>query len=206
LKEMKELLPEGAPEALQTMWDAKKAFGKIQREFIRTVEKELGPMDDDNFWRYVDQLKELMERYKRYKAGRNTVKDACHELFRKAVVHHGNDAYLNCVRFSIKWEKLTREVSKMLYEHPSSEGLGGDSYGDMLDSFPIHGRETTENVLNGKIDKDSYYIGENYFRLHLEEAAKIYFKTYITNIQEEEEQTASMMSMMSWGGKPKFQY
>jgi len=203
LQEMKDLLPEGAPEALETMRNAKKTFGKIKREFLHNVEKELDPMDDDNFWRYVDRLKELMERFKNYKAGRNTIKDACQELFRKAVIEHDNAAYINCIRFSVKWRMLTREISKKLYDHPSSEGLGDDSYGDMLDSFPMHGRETTEKVLRGDIEKDDYYIGENYFGLHLSEGAERYFDVYISNIKELEDE---IQSRMSWGRKPKFQY
>lgn len=82
---------------------------------------------------------------------------------------------MTALRFYKTYRRLKARLSKALWD--VIEGFGDDGYGDVIDSFPLFGRERAEKALKGEIEGESrdQYQGENYIGMSLENALFEYY-------------------------------
>ena len=123
-------------------------------------------MKEDKFWEMTEQLiKGWM---------RNKSKNDIHHFLWKLVFGNKADPYL-AMQYVRTYSHMVGRLYEPLFE--VIEGFGDDGYGDILDSFPLHGRERYEKALKGEIDgeSDDQYLGENYIQMTLlQEFNKLY--------------------------------
>jgi len=144
-------------------------------------------LEDDRFWELLEELKqecmnkqdtELYGCMGRFEHGASSF--AWEFAYGK---HEGKiDELLSFVQtYENKKTLVGRALNKVV------EGLSDDSYGDFCDSFLMHGRETFEAALEGRLLKPQkeLTLGENYIHLRLEEAAQSYWASLCLRKDEE---------------------
>lgn len=126
---------------------------------------------------------------------------AADEFFRKPYVghfHDGNGQMLSRYSFdeALQFARTWGEIVDRLYPALFSvvTGRSDDTFGDLIDSLPLLGRELVEQTVDGRFTKMSQLLraisvkcqdvdlpaafvveGENYFAASLYEAARDYF-------------------------------
>lgn len=123
-------------------------------------------MKEDLFWELTEQL------IKNWKSAKSRL--GIHRFIWNFVFGQIDDPYLAMQYIRTYRHKVDR-LYKPLFD--VIKGFGDDGYGDVLDSFLLHGRERYEKALNGELEGDSkaQYQGENYIRTTLlKEFNKLY--------------------------------
>jgi len=152
-----------------------KTVGTLQGEIserISKVEKLVDKliegsalMGDDDFWAAIKDLA------KEVKYAKDNTKLACDRFLHEYIFGRKTDPYA-AMRFIRTYNKKVDALYKPLFD--TIDGFGDDGYGDILDSFPLFGRERYEKALKGEIEGSSkdQYQGENYMRMSLEDVFK----------------------------------
>lgn len=121
------------------------------------------PLDDNEFWAMIDELNTEIRR-----TGKKPDYELAFERFCWEYAFRNENKIDKVVRFIKTYESKVAALYKPLNE--VIEGYGDDGYGDILDSFPLFGREKYEKALKGEIKGDPYQ-GENYIKMKLTDAA-----------------------------------
>jgi len=137
---------------------------------IQALKEQSEVLNDDDFWALMEEFKATLKRYKM-----DNTEKAAHSFIHSIVwghYKHGIDEDNRSValRFVKTYRASTKAIYKPLFDVIS--GYGDDGYGDILDSFPLFGRERYEKALEGKLEGDSkaQYQGENYVAMSLDNA------------------------------------
>jgi hypothetical protein len=121
---------------------AKSAFNRAHCGFWHA---EVQPCSDETGWKLLDTFRATVEHF-RFKRGREElgIKNAAWELFRCQLVGDADYSFEEATGF-VKWyERLRNKIGGAiahLYE------FHGDSFGDLIDAFPLAGRELVERAL-----------------------------------------------------------
>lgn len=140
---------------------------------VGTLISESEDMSDDVFWSLTGELINKIEEF-------NNAEKAT-SIFLQDLI---NKRYIDCdadcdADTALSYVKKYNEMSGKLYTPLFNviEGYGDDGYGDIIDAFPLFGRERYEKALKGEIEGNSenQYQGEQYIKLNLfEKLVKIY--------------------------------
>jgi len=123
---------------------AKDAFEKA----MMAIERAIEPLSDDEFWSMVEAFRERI--ISGFPMNQNT-KDSVHNLHCD-MPETGSAKALKFIRFVKAWEAKTVEAYHPLFG--VIQDRSDDSYGDLLDSFPLVGREVYEKALAGYYGKE----------------------------------------------------
>jgi hypothetical protein len=121
---------------------AKSAFN---RAYCVYWQREVRPCSDKTGWKLLEAFRHAVEEY-RFKLNRREqgIKQAAWQIFRQELVGEADYDSHDIVGF-VKWYcALTGKISqaiKHLYD------FHGDSFGDLVDCFPLAGRELVERAL-----------------------------------------------------------
>lgn len=141
-----------------------KHAGGTVKGLVDRVLGELPGLSDDEFWEQLADLKEEWERVKDSGDSRLAI-----ERFLWKFFHGGKNDPVLAVRFVKTYRSKVEALGLSL--NTVITGCGSDTFGDVIDSFPLFGHDMYEQAVRGKlIDKDDYrvwYQGENYFRTFL---------------------------------------
>jgi len=167
-------------------------FGRLYREAeiaingleisFRLHLDSLEDLDDNTFWSMLDEFKKEIDRTISSRMKDPTVNDANIKLashrFGCGYFFGGKGEYETLLRFVATYSRKKNKLYKPLFD--VIQGFGDDSYGDILDSFPLLGRKRYEAALEGWIegDSDAQYQGENYVEMGLESEAFKFFRSY----------------------------
>lgn len=147
--------------------------------FIRYM-ASLEPLPLDRFWDLLERVKVEIHQYRYGYKRSNGVEQGADEFFRKALVGDGDYTMEECYRFTATYEQVVSRLSKRLgklFEYC------GDSFGDLIDSLPLAGREFceqkfySEEHLHDQIAHlpapwNKFVGGEHYVEMSLEHCAK----------------------------------
>ncbi len=120
---------------------AKSAFNRAYCRFWREVK----PCPDVTGWKLLEMFRRIVEEH-HFKLGRNElgIKQAAWEIFRLELVGQSDYRYEDALGF-VKWyEVLKRRIECAighLYDYH------GDSFSDLVDAYPLAGRELVERAL-----------------------------------------------------------
>jgi hypothetical protein len=121
---------------------------KAQLHFLRFMSGVQAIPVNDRFWKLLDHFRTLVKRNLNRKEGQ-PVADAAREFFRLALVTQAPleaDEYL--MEEALQWfqgyQVLTRQLDRALAD---LYDFHGDSFGDLIDSMPLGGRELCERAL-----------------------------------------------------------
>ncbi len=169
--------------------DAKINWRIEYNKFVKTVE----PLSDIEFWHMNQYLQEALKDRLNVNSPREAVKDACHELFRRAAVGVCAYSVINCVQFSNAWQEKRDQIYDKL-DKIKDLGLGDDGFGDLCDALPIGGQELFTGLDACKTRKDLDKLiaskapewikiinGENYFAMSLRDSGSFWMRDYVRN-------------------------
>lgn len=121
------------------------AKGAFNRAYIRFWQAEIKPCGDDLGWKLLEVFRDEIQEYcfrlnRRYEG----VRDAAWEVFRLELVGEANYRFEELVTF-VKWyeglkSRIGRAIGHLFNFH-------GDSFADLVDSYPLSGRELVERCL-----------------------------------------------------------
>jgi len=159
----------GCVPAVDPIKEAEKLIGTLRQEqdkaheslekIIEGLIEGSSMMDEDEFWENTDHLAKLIKR-------RSLVGTAVDSFVWDFVFGKKDNPY-KVMQYIRTYEDKVNKLYKPLFEVIT--GFGDDGYGDIIDSFPLHGRERFEKALKEEIEGDSeaQYQGENYMRTTL---------------------------------------
>lgn len=120
---------------------AKAKFNKAYIGYWHTVE----PVDDDMGFKILEVFRGAVKTYVfDYARGHTGLEQAAREVFRLVLVEEADYTFEQAVRFVRWYEQLKHRIGRAighLYE------FRGDSFGDLVDSYPLAGRELVERAL-----------------------------------------------------------
>lgn len=173
---------------------ADKEYGEAFRAHLRVFK----PLDDEEFWPILELFQGNV--VSRLKYG-NGVKEGAHNLLCELVYHRTGedrmDAWENMARFLARYEQNTRRLSAKMNDMPNLD-RGDDSYGDLLDSLPLAGKEIFDAIMGDDIANNKQlekaFIdhplgkvilhGENYVCMTFE---KVLLKSFVSVSRDHEE-------------------
>ena len=162
------------------------------RQNMVTVMYTVPLMDDAKFWELVEdffnkRLSALSGQKERHEAvARVLAREFTYGSFQDAGIY----TFLSFAKtYAAKVKALYTPLFGVI------KGFGDDGYGDILDSFPLFGRDRYEEALLGKItgDSEEQYQGENYVSMHLNDAAQKFFGSYARDKRGEEDDHAGLL-------------
>src|SRR5437773_3492877 len=115
---------------------AKSAFN---RAYCRFWQAEVKPCSEDTGWKLLEVFRGEVEEYRfKLKRREEGIKQAAWEIFRQELVGEVDYCFEDVVGF-VKWygtlkSKIGRAIGHLYEFH-------GDSFGDLVDSYPLAGRE-----------------------------------------------------------------
>jgi hypothetical protein len=121
---------------------AKSAFNLA---YCRYWETEVKPCSDETGWKLLEVFRGEVEKFLfKYNRREEGIKQAAWEIFRLELVDEA-DYRFEDVRDFVKWyraiqSKIGRAIGHLYDYH-------GDSFGDLVDSYPLAGRELVERAL-----------------------------------------------------------
>jgi hypothetical protein len=121
---------------------AKSAFNRL---YCRFWQAEVHPCSDEMGWKLLETFRSAAEEY-RVKLGREErgIQQAAWEVFRLELTGEADYQFEDAVGF-VKWYRaLANRIGAAighLYE------FHGDSFGDLIDAYPLTGRELVERAL-----------------------------------------------------------
>ena len=185
--------------AAKKLRDAEARYEKV---WVDAHVKEGEQLDPDTFWAVMDVFVKIVQsRLNMVHFGEsNASLLACDELFRQCATKEHDFTFDQLLGFGHTWDELSSELHRVLFDIVT--GKGDDGYGDLCDSLPLAGRDAItvllkpsengidhNNAVRGQIpDNFRRYIwdGENYFGMHLGDAAKKWFKIMSRDIKPKE--------------------
>jgi hypothetical protein len=162
----------------------------LSNEFAESVEDQ----EDTLFWDNVEKFKKVLKGFKgdSEKAADEIFRHACFDVAQKNGFEENAERalayWLETAQFvwtyGVKVDKITESLASM--------GRHGfifcdDSFNDMCDSFPLHGRKVFEEALAGKLPKKPD-LGENYIQYHLTKALEKWLAICVSDLYEEEQE------------------
>jgi hypothetical protein len=129
--------------------DLAKAFllarSAFNRAYCQFLQDEVTPCPDQTGWLLLEAFRDTVGTYcLQYKRGGEGIKQAAWEIFRLELVGDADYSYPDLVGF-VKWYgKLKGKIDQAiahLYE------FHGDSFGDLVDSYPLAGRVLVDRAL-----------------------------------------------------------
>jgi len=169
-------------EIARQMYEIQDEINRAKNAIVETLEL----MDEDLFWALMDNLKKSIKASGNHKIG---VERFIHNASYGHVAVEGKfTEIMDVLRFLKTYEAKVGALYKPLFK--VIEGYGDDSYSDMIDSFPLFGRERYEKALKGEIEGDSenQYQGENYIRTTMDNALNEKFAGVCRSIDDEEDE------------------
>jgi hypothetical protein len=121
------------------------AKSSFNRAYCRFWQAEVKPCSDEMGWKLLEIYRREVER-SRFKLQRRDqgIKQAAWEIFRLELVGEADNSFDDVVGF-VKWygalKAKTSQAISHLYE------FHGDSFGDLVDSYPLAGRELVQRAL-----------------------------------------------------------
>ena len=125
----------------------------FNRAYVRFWNEHVKACTDDVGWKLLDVLRRNVEQYY-FKYGRRDrgIEDAAWELFRLELVGEADYGQEDSRGF-VKWYRAIKGRIDQSISHMFD--FQGDSFGDLVDSYPLAGRELVERALasNPKSDR-----------------------------------------------------
>jgi hypothetical protein len=121
---------------------AKSAFNRAYCEFWHVG---VEPCPDETGWKMLELFRNTVQKYRfRLQRKEQGIEQAAWELFRLELVGDADYQFDDAVGF-VKWyEALTHKVGRAI---GGLFDFHGDSFGDLIDSFPLAGRELVQRAL-----------------------------------------------------------
>jgi len=149
------------------------------------------PLAPEHFWPMVEDFRKVLLDTLSYRRER-TGKAAANEFMRQIVVGQLDYSFAAGVHFCLSWDRYEAKAYAAGDRAGFSFDRGDDSYGDLMDALPILGQDTFDKLVAGKFASlrefnesvdaacdqagrvlvNAVLHGENYFAMHLEEAAQ----------------------------------
>jgi len=189
------------PEGMLKLHEQREEIDKTWSSAVRMLRDNIvasHSMTNDEFWAFLDNLdrKHLKMGPKYYSVRtEGNVKKAMHNWYCDAIHTHFRK-YERLVVFCDKYNKMVCDLNVRLSNHPGFEGLGDDSYGDAVDTFPLYGRELVElaccaslpakptNDQEGYGPKGEWYMGEMYIHSTLDQLLDRRAEVYLRDVAE----------------------
>jgi hypothetical protein len=149
------------------------------KKAIGAVRSQVEDLDNDTFWKLMDELKRFIRRDtpgKNSKYSHGVIKSATSSFIHTVIFGHvrGMDTdRQTAIAFSKMYDDLKSKLSKALWDE--IEGYGDDGYGDCIDSFPLYGEAAVQRALGGNLDGLNPYQGENYVGMSLDNAIEEFY-------------------------------
>jgi hypothetical protein len=134
--------------------DAKEACSKA----FRKVYNDAPLMEADDFWKFMELVSKEIRGF-RFGYGRtNGVKQGAEEVGRQIWCNQLPKGYdftaQQFVSFAKTYSELDTQLSKALWDVVTD--YGDDSYGDLIDTLPLLGRDFCKMILDGKWEKGDH--------------------------------------------------
>jgi len=155
----------------------REALTKSITNAVENLVEKSEPLDDSTFWSLVDRLKDFI------KIRHNSYVEGIGSFLHTVVFGHYASKGLETDGFTaLSFVRMYEEKVASLYK-PLFDVIelgGDDTYNDILDSFPLFGKDRFEKALHGEIigTSEDQYQGENYIGMRLEEKLVDYFSTF----------------------------
>jgi len=162
------------------------------RNFTRDVVKEHGLLDKDEFWNELDRFVGIVKQFRDVYKRTNWSKQAAHEFFRAAMNKDADieDSLIVCLRFvttyDVKVSKIRKAFDRLEEEGLCEFGMGDDGFGDMCDSFLLHGREAYVALIEDNVVPKKPDLGENYIVFNLDKAAEEWVRNCVVELSKED--------------------
>jgi len=179
-----------APQLLHELYQQREDLNERIQKYVPEIIRDLPRLPDDRFWELVDAFKAVLE-YSGKEDMYDKVKWGAEEFSRRALVS-GILPFWEYMRFTKQYDEMVSKIYDLLF----GKIVGGDDhYGDVLDSYPLHGREAYENALKGVVVKGDPYLGENYVVTRLDESLEFWLPNFLSYFIEMDEEDVYMSSM-----------
>jgi len=143
--------------------------------FQEHVVKEQGTLGQDEFWPELDKFVAIVKKFRDGFKRSNWSEQAADEFFRAAICQD-KEAIIRCVRFVATYEakvaKICKTLNRLEKDGTHELGLGDDGFGDLCDSFLLHGRDAYKRLMEEGVVPKNPALGENYIAMNLTRAAK----------------------------------
>jgi hypothetical protein len=127
-------------------------------EAFRKVYNDAPLMEPDHFWELMDLVRKEIRGY-RFGLGRtNGVKQGAEEVGRKIWTDQVPKGLTCTAEEYVSFAKTYSELARKFYDplFHVAEGYGDDSYGDLLDTLPLLGRDFSKRILDGEWKKGDH--------------------------------------------------
>jgi diadenosine tetraphosphate (Ap4A) HIT family hydrolase len=121
------------------------ARSAFNRAYCRWWESEVKPCSDETGWKLLEAFCSEVEKYHfKLRRSEQSIEKAAWEIFRRELVSEADYGLEDVVGF-VKWygvlkNKISRAIGHLYEFH-------GDSFADLVDSYPLAGRELAERAL-----------------------------------------------------------
>jgi hypothetical protein len=166
--------------------------------FQQGVTEDHGLLCQDEFWSELDRLVGIVRQFRDVYKRTNWPEQATDEFFRSAVYAASRisaddveGALVKCIRFVATYEDEVNRIYKALEyleEEGHEFGLSDDGFGDLCDSFPLHGRAAYSALVEDGMVPKKPYLGENYVAMYLNRAAVNWVRNCVENKRRETEE------------------
>ena len=159
--------------------------------WVDSIVGVLGPLEDNPFWDQMGDLIKVVENYRDGLKRSNWPAQVANEIMRAVAVDSPNaeDAFrrmVKMVRFVAAYDRKVQKVIGVFGRMDRDFGLGNDGFGDMCDSYPLHGRLIFEASLKGDLPSKQS-LGENYMRSNLQKYQRLWVMRVIHDLYRKEE-------------------
>lgn len=176
-----------------------------EAEAIRSLIGEQELLGQNEFWEELDRFLKIIKGFGGFGQA-DWSEHAADEFFRSAIcevngtiytwgqsslardqpAHNaGFEAMVKCLRFVVTYENMVAKIHKAL-ERLEGNGvhqfcMGDDSFHDMCDSYPLHGRATYKALMDDVVP-DEPSLGENYVAMRLRNASDKWVHYCVLNL------------------------
>jgi len=124
----------------------------FNRAYRRSWENEVKPCSDETGWKLLEFFRREVEKFRlKQKREEQGIQVAAWEIFRLELVGDADYSFEDAVGF-VKWYGMLNGKIGLAIEH-FYEFLG-DSFADLVDSYPLAGQELVERALASHPDSD----------------------------------------------------
>lgn len=119
----------------------REAENQYERDFDAWA-RGVPTLDPEHFWPEVERLRRVSD------TRDNNPERTVEEYFREAHCK-GEEALAKAVHFAVSYRRYCTALSNACNDVVEGWGRGDDSFGDLMDSLPLAGREVFERLRNG---------------------------------------------------------